>query len=109
MKPITIPDALKAFQSGEKVHIVELRHSKAETINYRDKKTGQPASFTQIRHSIELGDTPALVGERVPDGFKPDEFKQSMSKGTKCLLRYDSCMIDKGVNHYSGTLQPLAS
>ena len=103
MKNTTMADAVKAFQAGEKVILCEARFSKCETINYRDKKTGQAASFTQIRHTVEIGEAAFLVSERPPEGFKPETFKPEILKGTKCLLRFDRFMVDKGVGQFSGT------
>lgn len=107
MKPITLADAVKSFQNGEKVLLVEFRHSKAETINYRDKVTQKPMAFSQIRHSIEVGDAPAVVAERVPEGFVPETYKSPLTKGTKALLRFDSCTVEKGITHFNGTLLPI--
>jgi len=108
MKPITQADAVKSFLAGEKVQVVEFRSSKAETINYRDKVTGKPMAFSQIRHSVEIGDSPAVVSERTPEGFNASEYRPSLTKGTKCLLRFDSCTVEKGITHFNGTLQSIA-
>lgn len=108
-KTITMPQAIDLFKAGEKVILCEARFSKAEIINYRDKKTQQPASFTQIRHTVEIGDAAFVVSERPPEGFKPETFKQEIPKGTKCVLRFDRFLIDKGVGQFSGTLTPLAA
>lgn len=105
---MTLADAVKAFQAGEKVLLVEVRNSKAEVINYRDKVTQKPMSFAQIRHAIEICDGTAVVGQRVPEGFNPETYSSGMPKGSKALLRYDSCTMEKGITHFNGTLHPVS-
>ena len=104
---LTADQAVELFKGGEKVIMCEYRFGKAERVNYRDKATGKPASFANIRHTVEVGDSSFLVSERVPDDYKVEEFKPRIPKGAKCLLNFDRFMVQSGVGQFSGVLVPI--
>lgn len=101
--------AVDLFKNGERVILCEYRFGKGETINYRDKKTGAAASFSTIRHTIEIGTDAYIVSERAPENFKPEEYKPAITKGSRCLLKYDRFFVEKGVGQFSGSLQPVVA
>ena len=103
---ITLDEAVELFKVGDKIIVCEYRLGKAERINYRDKVTQKAAHFVTVRHSIEIGDSAFIVSERVPDDFDEKAFKPSITKGTKCVLRFDRFAVANGVGQFSGTLVP---
>jgi len=105
MKTTSEKDAVAAFLSGQRVALVEYRFGKAETVHYRDKQTGKAAEFTSIRHTVEGPEGSYILTERVADGFKADEWKPEIAKGTRCLLKFSRYMEEKGVGQFSGTLE----
>jgi len=101
---ITESEAVALFKAGQPVVLVEYRFGKCETINWRDKTTKQAASFTQVRHTVELADGSFTVAERVPDNFDASTWTQTIAKSTKCLLKFNRFIIEKGVGQFSGEL-----
>ncbi|MCO5053687.1 MAG: hypothetical protein M9920_15520 [Verrucomicrobiae bacterium] len=109
MKPLTLEQAVEKFKAGDRILIGEYRFGKAETINYLDKLTRKPSSFTAIKHTVEVGNDAFHVSERVPEGFSIESWAPPMAKGTKCLLQFDRFAILNGVGQFSGTVVPLAT
>lgn len=106
---ITLDEAVELFKGGDKLIVCEYRLGKAERINYRDKVTQKAAQFVTVRHSIEIGDSAFVVSERVPDDFDEKAFKPTITKGTKCVLRFERFAVANGVGQFSGTLIPLVN
>jgi len=101
--------AVERFKTGARILLGEYRHGKCETINYRDKTTGKPASFTGIKHSVEVGEETFLISERVPDGYDVLSFVQPCVKGSRCVVTFDKFTITSGVGQFSGTVSPLVA
>lgn len=99
--------AHKLLEEGYLGFIAEYRGSKAETINYMDKKSGKAASMNTLRHNLELGETAIAFNERVDDAFKVTEYKQPYKKGQKVLVFLTSLQNDKGVTRASGRIEAL--
>jgi len=107
--PLTEDQAVEMFKRGEKVILAEYRFGKAEHIKYRDKKTGQPASFTTVRHTVEVGDASFLVSERVPEGFKVEEFHSDIPKGARVLLKFEKFTVQNGIGQWAGVVVPVVT
>jgi len=103
-KIVTESQALAMFKAGQPVVLVEYRFGKCETINWRDKTTKEAASFTQVRHTVELADGSFTVAERVPDNFVAADWVQSIVKGSRCLLKFSRFIVEKGVGQFQGEL-----
>jgi len=104
---VTMEQAVESFKRGEKVLLCEYRFGKGERIKYRDKVTQKAAEFATIRHTVEVGDSSFIVGERAPENFDENAYKSPIAKGTKCLLRYERFTVTSGVGQFSGTLVPV--
>jgi hypothetical protein len=108
MKEITMDQAVEQFKSGSRMLLGEYRHGKVETINYRDKTSGKPASFTSVRHTVEIGDDSFLISERVPDNFDQSQWSPPCVKGRRCVVKFDKFTVQNGVGQFGGTVLPLA-
>lgn len=108
MKSLTLDEAVEKFKTGARILLGEYRHGKCETINYRDKQTGKPASFTAVRHTVEIGDDSFLVSERVPDNFEISTWSPPVRKGSRVLVQFDKFQVVNGVGQFGGTVIPLA-
>lgn len=104
---MTLDQAVEKFKNGARILIGEYRHGKCETINYRDKQTQKPASFTSVRHTVEIGEDSFLISERVPDTFDSTQWAQPVPKGTKCIVNFDKFQVLNGVGQFSGFVVPL--
>jgi len=108
MKPITLEQAVEKFKAGSRILVGEYRHGKCETINYRDKQSGKPASFTSVRHTVEIGEDSFLISERVPDNFNVAEWLPPVPKGKRCVITFDKFLVANGVGQFNGTVVQLA-
>jgi hypothetical protein len=109
MKQITLEQAVEKFKGGARILIGEYRHGKCETINYRDKQTQKPASFTAVRHTVEIGEDSFLISERVPDNFDSNQWSPPAPKGSKVVITFDKFQVANGVGQFGGTVTPLAA
>jgi len=105
---LTTTQAVEKFKNGERVIIGEYRHGKAETINYRDRETGKAATFTAVRHTVEIGNDAFIVSERVPDGFDTAKWTPPAAKGQRVLLSFTGFQVRGGIGTFYGTVQTLA-
>jgi len=85
----------------------EYRGTKAETVNYRDKQTGNRASFSSINHVVETGDQTVTVQERLPDGADIKAVKPPFKKGQKVLVQVESIERVSGFIRATGTMTPV--
>lgn len=77
--------------------------SKVEVINYRDKKTGQAASFSKQTHTVILGQQPAVVSERIPDGVNAKQLEADLLAGKFPFKSGSRVLIEvKGVTESRG-------
>jgi len=108
MKTVTLDQAVELFKSGARIILGEYRHGKCEVVNYRDKTTGKPSSFTSVRHNVEVGTDTFVISERVPEGFNIAAWVQPVPKGKRCVLTFDSFKVQNGVGQFGGTVAALA-
>jgi len=109
MKSISIEQAVELFKGGARILLGEYRQGKCETINYRDKTTGKPSSFTSVRHTVEIGEDSFLISERVPDGFDVLQWAKPCAKGTRCVVNFNKFQVQNGVGQFEGTVTPLVA
>ncbi len=99
--------ALKKIESGFIGFFAEYRGSRAETIQYVDKKTGRATSMSVLRHALEVNGEPILFSERTADNFKPDDYISPFKKGQIVLAGLTRYENDKGAVRASGRLEPV--
>jgi len=64
---MTKAQLLSRIEKGGIFMVGEYRIGKPDLITYRDKLSGKSASFKQVVHSIEAGDTIVAIQERLDD------------------------------------------
>lgn len=64
---MTKEQLLKKMESGGIFMVGEYRMGRPDLITYRDKMSGKNASFKQVVHNVEAGDTVVAIQERLPD------------------------------------------
>jgi len=104
---VTEKEAVTAFLAGQRVSIGTYFSGSSETVNYRDKKTQQAMSFVTVKHTCIIGGEPCVVQERVPEGFKPEQFVQSIKQGAKVFVTFTALVPRSGIAIYSGVVQNL--
>lgn len=81
---------LEMLQKGKVLMIGEWRGFKAETIRYNDKKTGKPAEFSRIVHTVEVGDGQRFESVKVsaplPDGTDVERVQVNIKRGQQVLV-----------------------
>lgn len=107
---MTEKQAVANFLGGKACLVVEFRSSKAERIKWRDKVTKATMEAPILRHAIEAADgTPMIVNERVDEKFDETKYVQKFKRGDKVYLAYTSSELNLGVQHFSGSLEPLTA
>jgi hypothetical protein len=101
---------LKRVRAGEMLAIGEYRHSRAEMINWRDKKTGAAMTAPVLRHTVEFGSNSVAVSERVPDSIKRIEDMPPIpfTKGETVILVIEELTKNMGLVSARGGLEKLA-
>jgi hypothetical protein len=103
-----IDEAIKRWQSGERLLFGEYRASKAEVIKYRDKTTRAITSMSVLRHTVEVGPDSVVVNERVEDDFDAEHYKSPFAKGQKVIVHLDSLVIEKGIPQARGKITAIS-
>jgi len=105
--PIKLADAIKVWQSGSPVLLVEYRNSQAETIKWRDKETRRMMEAPSLRHSVETADSAIVVNERPAETMDVNKYVAPFRKGQKVLLHVQSLTTERGIVSARGILQPI--
>jgi len=103
---MTKAEAVKLWEAGQTVAVVEFRSSRVDDLSWRDKTTGKAMHAKLLRHTVECGNQSVAVQERMPDdwdGKVPVEFK----KGDICLLNFSAWNTERGAVTVRGSLQLL--
>lgn len=100
-------ELVAAVLAGNIIVAGEYRHSKAETINWRDKQTGRAMSGVVLRHTIEMGSETVAVSERVPDGVKEGDIRWPWVKGQRVVLHLEELSRKLGLLSARGRLEAL--
>jgi len=83
--------------------IVEFRNGgDEETVNYRDKKTNQPASFKKRTYNCET-ELGILVFQLPREEEVPKDYKfMALTRGKKYQVALSNYMIDQGIQKATG-------
>lgn len=102
---------LNRTRAGEFLAVGEYRHSKCETINWRDKQTGRAMTAPVLRHTVEFGDQSVAVSERLPDNITKEEEVPPVKwkKGQLVVLRITELTRNLGLVSARGELFEFAS
>jgi len=99
---------MKALLAGQPLLVAEYRRGAAETISYRDKKTGKAASLVVLRHTLETESKSLAVSEFVEvDKIKVETWKQPFAKGTKVVVHLTGLEEKQGATTCKGTIETL--
>jgi len=60
--------ALKQWEAGSPILLVEFRSTNVDKLRWRDKETGKALTGEISRHNLELGDRAVALEDRAPDG-----------------------------------------
>jgi len=99
-------EIVKRVNAGFPLFVVEYRNLKKDTMEYRDKKTGNMVKKDTLKHLLEFGDGGRSLEVMVwlEDGVSPDSVKQPFKRGEKCVFTADSLQqIERGSSAYTGT------
>ena len=108
-----ISDAVKAFEAGEPLLVVEYRGTAVAEVGYTDKKTGNRIGSVTVEHHLEAGIEPLHVCEYLPDGVSLQEVEADtklfapFKKGQRCVLRVENLRRKAGRLAGRGKLEAI--
>lgn len=102
-------ELLAAFNAGKIVVVGKFLHFKAETIAYRDRVSGKPATFDKIEFTVMTANGVVFVQpdtRRIP-GFDIAKYKPPFAENAKVVVEIQSMVVEKGVTTIGGTIEAL--
>jgi len=83
--------------------------SKAERINYRDKKTGQSATMDKLTHTVFSPDGVKFVEQdtRAIPGFNPEGYRSPIKENQPVIVIVSAVKQDMGITTIRGALHPV--
>jgi len=102
-------DQLKKKLADGGIFLVgEYRVGKPDLISYRDKLSGKAASFKQVVHSVEAGQTVVAIQERLTDDTDLETgVKLPAKKGERVLVELETLERVQGFYRARGAIVPL--
>lgn len=101
-----LSELAKKVAAGQPSFVVEYRNLKKDTMEYRDKKTGNMVKKDTLKHLLEFGEGSKSLEVMVwlEDGVSPDTVKQPYKRGEKCIFTADSLnQVERGGSAYTGS------
>jgi len=100
-------ELLKRLEAGECLLVGEYRRGLAETIKWRDKVTKEQLQAPTVRHTIETATKSLTLNERPVEGFKVEDWKQTIPTGTRVVVLVTQYQVQGGAVAVRGTCEPL--
>jgi len=100
---------MAAFNAGKIITVATFLHFKKETIGYRDRVSGKPATFDKIEFTVLTAGGVVFVQpdtRRIPN-FEMDKYTCPFKPNDKVVVEIQSMSIDKGVTTIGGTIEKL--
>jgi len=94
---------------GNPLVLVEYRSFKEDSIRYRVKtgpQAGQAVERVVIKHAVEMGASPVMVTEWLPEGTAKGTAVPPFKKGSYAVLELRGMTNDNGTYKAEGTLWP---
>jgi len=103
---MTKAEAVKQWEAGAQIALVEFRSSRVDDLSWSDKTTGKAMKAKLLRHTVEVGMQSVSVQERMPDSWN-GQIPVNFKKGEQVLLHFTAWVVERGAVTVRGTLEAL--
>jgi len=95
--------------SGKILTVGRFVDFKKDVVAYRDRKTGQPATFNKVEYAVKtaLGVVFVQPDTRKIPGFSMDTFKCPFEMGDAVVIEIQSMVTERGITTIGGTVEKL--
>lgn len=100
-----------AIEQGKMLFVGRVVFQKKDVVAYRDKRTGQPATFNKLEFSVVGANGVVFVQpdtRKIPN-FKMETYQPPFKIGDMVVVEVESMIQEKGQTTVTGNVEPLVA